>query len=362
MFQWMFLNRKYLYIFFSLKIAITTILFGSIPFISMDDASQDAITITRGNLKNIKKRVQRRIIHRNEIFKEYYATVDETYLYVCIQNDLESLKTGKTLIFYLSGFGGHHGEMNSLFPEQETILQHAGEIDYIIPCFEFTHCADKQTAQLLNTDFGQVQDLNAVLVGLKQFFLPQQARYEKLAIIGRSRGGCVAINLIGVLSTKDHPLLIQNNISENERLVLLERIIKGGVALITPLIDLKHAAQKIFGKVVGFLAYQSASLFLPRVYQKRSLLKPLKSILHWSGNQIPIVILYATQDTIVGEKYNEEFAQKLLESNGKAATIIHIEGDHNNEYIRKVAAHAITNKLLEYPDFNIADVVASLYA
>lgn len=352
----MLLNRKITYLFLlTVLIVQSAVEFDTIP-------SRFHGQVTRGNLRHIKRRIDRRIIYKNEHFNQYYKPINDTYLYVQLQHNEKIISEHKTVVFYLSGFGGHRGEIMNLFPDEKKIIEDAANIDYIVPCFEFTHCTDKENTHVLNTDFGQEQDLSTVLIGLKTFCLQPTNTYEKIAIIGRSRGGCVAINLIGVLSTKEHPLLIKHEISENERVLLLESIKKGGIALVTPLIDLRYALQKIFGKFVGFFAYQSAGLFLPGGYKKRSSLKPQKTILQWQGDQIPVTILYAQNDTIVGEKYNDDFAQKLAEYNHKPATIIHIDGGHNSVEIHKISASVITKLFTENPATTIADVVASVYA
>lgn len=319
-------------------------------------------SVTRGNFNQIKGRIKKRRIYKNPNFEKYYTVINKTYLYIHIQNNHENNRSKKTLLLYLSGFGGNNGEINNLFPQKDKIEEYCDTIDYLVPCFEFTHYTSKMAAPLLNTDFGQIQDINAVLVGLKEFCLSKPSRYNRIAIIGRSRGGSVAINLIGILSIKDHPLLVQNAISEEERLALLALIVQGGVVLVTPLIDLKHAMQKIFGKFFGFFVYQSSELFLPRLYKKKSMLKPLKTIFQWDNHKIPVLILFVKKDLIVGEKYNELFAEYLSQKNGKSATIIYVEGEHSsNQCVHKITAQTITEKLKKNPEFNIVETIVSLH-
>ena len=83
--------------------------------------------------------------------------------------------------------------------------------------------------------------------------------------------------------------------------------------------------------------------------------------MQWQGDQIPVAILYATQDTIVGKKYNEEFAEKLLASNRREAIVLTIQGGHNSQEIYRITTQVVAKSLRENSEANVADIIASLY-
>jgi hypothetical protein len=326
--------KPLVFLFLSSTLSVPQHIQTDVPYRAIFTGTMIGVTSCGACLASVivhyKKKLQNKLVLRNDQLNAYYIK-HERYLHLFVQRNSNHQKQ-KSCIFYLHGIGGHNKEFKTLFSqEKQYFLDHA---DYIIPCIEFTNHIHSYFAPFFNTDFGQEQDLLTALDALKNLFLKHVNRYEKLIIMGRSRGGAITTNVIGVLSTKGHSLLEKSGISEAERLLILQKLVTGGIILITPLISLQHAIQKRFGNFLGSFLYRTMFSSITRdLYHPISELKPLFMIQRWNNDMIPVSLIMALDDEVVGTKYNEHFLKKIEKYNGISPEIIYITGGHNSKEI-----------------------------
>jgi hypothetical protein len=296
--------------------------------VSLGIASCSALSLSA--MVYMTKKLQNKQVFKDNRLAEYYVK-HENYLHLFMQSKTEDAQKKKSCIFYLHGIGGHGGRrLHVLIGKERKYLLDCA--DYIVPCLEFTNYVDHDCAPFFNTDFGQEQDLLTALDALKQFFISNTNTYEKLIIMARSRGGAIAINLVGVLSTQDHYLLKKIGISESERVLILEKLAIGGIILITPLLSVKYALQLECGSFLGSILYPTVFRKITRdLYIPVSSLKPLSMIQKWKNHKISLTVLMATDDEVVGTKYNASFLAAAQQYNGITPYTIYITGGHDSE-------------------------------
>lgn len=240
-----------------------------------------------------------------------------TYLYNKSHNHKEDFSDGKmwstcgdkehSYLLHLHGWMSHANKKNDFFCDNFFMIS---------PRFEET-----MVKKLYRCFFGQEQDVLRALITLKE---TKSQIKDEICAITYSRGSAVYIILIATLSQKNHYLLKKAGISEEERIFFLNCFKKGRSILISPLISMKAVLEyrftKYFGGIFGhyiFLPFVSGLKYNPRA------LTPLAWLEQWQNeNNIPIWIIFPSNDTYIGNQLRREFIQKLYEKNGQDYTKI----------------------------------------
>jgi len=207
-------------------------------------------------------------------------------------------------VLHLHGWGAHAASFTGQPPEDSYIVSPA-----------FSETIDKK---IFYTSFGQESDVLTTLNSLKNtHFLT-----ESINTVAHCRGATVFFNTICVLSTPSHPLLHEVQISEEERIMILNKFKSGKTIIISPLISVK---QFLHDKMLGFLGNIIHDYFLAwftKYQYKPNGMSPLSSLDSWHITDIPIQVIFPEFDDSIGFNLRTSFIKKLQEKNGKLFTKI----------------------------------------
>jgi|GEM_PF-6321321 len=214
-------------------------------------------------------------------------------------------------VLHLHGWGVHaHAET---FTEQDE-----GDVCIISPRFSET-----TRGKMFSTCLGQDYDALVTLQAL-------QATHHKthaINAVAHCRGAAVFFNAISILSTPDHPMLQKLNMSEEERLVILEKFKKGSSVIIAPLLSIKHFLHRWFTKPFGTLIHTYILPWLTRYEYDPAGMDVLKSLSGWNTN-IPVQVIFPEHDNFIGTSLRKEFVDALYRYNGLSHTRIFVlEGE-----------------------------------
>jgi hypothetical protein len=194
--------------------------------------------------------------------------------------------------------------------------------------------------------FGQGGDVIRALQCVKE---NHEKNHEKINLVGRSRGGYVALVVLGVLCTKHHPFLKQVGISEETREKIVEKLQKGQVIICVPLIDVHEMLKETRGYMLGNLVHYGilplTSVFR---YSPRGI-KPIPALQGANDKKsFNITLIFAKNDTSVGtnQKLRGQLIDVLKEFGLEDDSITYVSGGHNDHFQQKVLLHAIVDKII----------------
>ena len=164
--------------------------------------------------------------------------------------------------------------------------------------------------KLFTTSFGQDCDVLATLHTLHE----THHTFEKIHVIAHCRGAAVFINTVAVLCNPEHTLLSQVGISEQERLLILEKFIKGGIILISPFLSVSHFIKDWTFGLLAFFVNFCILPWLTRYQYDPYGMHVLKSISNWQV-KLPIHIIFPEQDSSIGTSLRTEFIDLLSKKN-----------------------------------------------
>jgi len=223
--------------------------------------------------------------------------------------------------------------------------------------------------------FGQELDVVSIL----ECFIESCANEEVMNIVARSRGAHALLNALCVLCSENHPLLTALKIDQNMQQKILEKMQKGSIILVVPLIDMPSTFNYHFGKIFGKAMSKYIFPFISKKrYQHRGMhaLHLLKesSFVQDGGlsgiasgvvltetetlatteqkkpfiPKLDISIVFAKDDWVTGarKKEQDELVEALNAFNKKEVEIFYVEGGHKSPQQKEKMQELIREKII----------------
>lgn len=280
---------------------------------------------------------------------EYFENYNNNWYYYkkLNQSDDKEISLHDPFLIYLHGFGEHDGSVAQQYFANS--LPYYVPYHLLAPCLEFTNKKPTQRkTRIFNTSFGGKNEILQTLYGIKHYYLDENQE-GPIIMVCRSRGGACGANVLGILSQADNEILKTIGIAEEQRTKLIDKIKAGKIIFTVPLIDMTLPLKNIFGRLfnfvqnsvlknifnipIGFSAASTKYVSVPIItfgeYNPFSNLVPMKSIKKLHNDELPITVIFAKHDQVVGNERDNEFINILKEKNGIAPEVIHVEGGHN---------------------------------
>lgn len=209
--------------------------------------------------------------------------------------------------------------------------------------FSFKDAFTNSGSFIFHSSFGQINDIKSFLVALRAMY---DCKATGCNLFGQSRGGGTIPNALAVLNTEtDHWDkgfdTIKSFFKKDDRIAIIAMIKKGVVVLDTPMITSQAGINAHVNKIFGRLFYvkECVSFLIDRV------LLPLITRGNYSSsgpqaltsvNNLPkgfrVAVSYQKNDESVGNLYDKEFAQALVNCLGPENVWIVLGNDGGRQF------------------------------
>lgn len=251
----------------------------------------------------------------------------------------------------------YRGEVKHTFPSllahgwsaSSTTMTEYARVDrtYRIPgdavTFRFKDAFTNSGSFILHSSFGQINDIKSFLVALRAMY---DCKVPGCNLFGQSRGGGTIPNALAVLNTETRYWdkgfgAIKSFFEDEDRIKIIAMIKKGVVVLDTPMITsqagINAHVNKIFGrlfyvkKVVSFLMDRIILPIITRGNYSSSGPQALTSVKNLPVD-LKVAVSYQKNDESVGNLYDKEFAQALVDRLGQKNVWIVLGNDGGRRF------------------------------
>lgn len=223
---------------------------------------------------------------------------------------LPSEKQDAELLICMHGMGGDSSLCN--------IMRSNPVIPYHIVAFNFPDYGLRYRDSH-KTTFGTFDEIAPALFVLKKSIVDGKA--DKVHLYGFSAGGGVIVNILAVLNSNRYDPALQNlGIGEAEKQKILQAIQQGSVILEVPL--------KSFDEIADISSHREIQVLAQRA--RKNGMTPLENLKELKGLALNVFLYFAFPDSILGNRDDTEFIEKLQFANKNGQTVVIIGKNTNH--------------------------------